>query len=615
VLAATAPVDESPRPPTSRTSKRPRKATLLEVLTVVLSPVVLFFVLRLRAMAPYNMPDPAMHTAYIVFPHDFFARYSSELGVIAGTREGARVGFLVPARLSFLAFGVVPGFFVFRYLLALVAVVPSYVLLRRLHGRAAGALAVVILMSSPVLITAWGTDYPDSAIVSYLTGALACLAMPCRDKRRAAWLAVAGALFTLAVWSNVEAAPLVAATMLAYLAVGVLRTPRRLLRDALVLGSTAVAVTGVLMLASGLLLGPFDYILPTLRAYRFLNRPVVILEYHSTNRRWILRRPYLLVPAAAVAAWGATFLRRLRAVPTPQLLIGSACATQIAAFSFLQFLGNAETLEQHYYSSSLWAAVSLVLAITVVELAKPLSDHPLARWTPAGLVLIVALLGELDQKPPAFGWSPTGLLIVAALILAAVIGRLVVNARSPAARAISMAVVVAVMGGSLILTVARYQTNGPLPGMVGDPVPAYATALGGSDGNLLDQYRVATELPQFVGNSTYPGERLLMWFPHVQLYHLTEVTGVYHDSFNALPSSWCSGPGCVPGSPGSLTVADRSDLEQRKPAELLVLNAQNLSATLRALAPYDPTLLRTKVLRSGDFAVNLALISLGVYMH
>lgn len=583
--------------------KRPAAAFLLETLLVLASPVMLFFVLRLRLMAPVGMPDPTMHTIYIIDPRDFFARYTSELVARAGMREGARVGFLVPARLSYLAFGPVPGFIVFRYVLALVAVVPSYVLLRRLYGRGAGVVAIVIFMSNPVFVTALGTDYPDSAVVSYLAGGLACLAMPCRPDRRPIWLAIGAGLLTTAVWANVAAAPLVAVTLMAYVVI-CLRARRRDLVDALVVFTTAAVVTVGLMLASGLLLGPFDYIVPTIRAFEFLERPAVVRLYHSTNWRWILLRSYLLVPVAVVVAWGATFLRRLRSIPTPQLLVGGACIAQLAVFGYLQFLSNAETLEQHYYSSSLWAATCLVLAITVGALAKPLLERPMTCWLPAVLVLAVPLIYEMDPHPPAFGWLPAGLLIVTIMIVAVGVRRFSAAKAVAALDRIGAALAIFVMVGcSLILTVAPHEHHAPLPGTINDPVPAYATALGGSAVNLVDQYRVATELPQFVGNSTYPSERLLMWFPAAEIHQLVELNGMYHGEYNSLSSS-----------PPLLTRSDRWRLNHLKPAELLVFDTPNFAATIRALAHYDPTLLRATVLASGGFAVHVWLISLGVFM-
>jgi hypothetical protein len=408
----------------------------------------------------------------------------------------------------------------------------------------------------------------------------------------------------MAVWSNIAAAPLVGATMLVYFAVCLLRTPRRILGDALVLGGTAVVLSGALMLASGLLIGPVDYILPTLKADSYLDLPAVTQAFHSTNPRWILLRPYLLVPLLAVCAWGATFLRRLRDIPTPQLLIGGCCVAQITAFGCLQFLGDAEVLQQHYYSSSLWSAVCLVLAITVCHLAKPLLDRRWERWLPAVLVLAVPLVYETDPHVPAIGWWPRGLEIVAAVIVAAAIGRFVSTAGAQAARATAVAVVVAVSGCALVLTVAPYEPHAPLRGVVDNPVPAYATALGGSTGDLIDRYRVATELPQFVGNSTYPGERLLMWFPQSQLARLIELIGMYHANINELS-----------GSPPVLSAQDKAIIAARKPAEILIFDTSDFPASIGALAPYDPALLRAGVLKSGDFVVRSWLVSLGVYLH
>ena len=158
-----APADASQRPEVA--SIRARSAGLirpfLEGAALLVSPIAAVFGLRITLMSPPDLNDPAMHTTFVIDPSDIYVRYTALFTPTERLREGARVGFLIPARLSYLLFGAVPGFLVFRYVLALVALVPAYLLVRRLYGRIAGAVAVIVILTCPVIILAWGTDFPE----------------------------------------------------------------------------------------------------------------------------------------------------------------------------------------------------------------------------------------------------------------------------------------------------------------------------------------------------------------------------------------------------------------------------------------------------------------------
>ena len=599
----------SPGPDGGPARSRAGWAAWLEALGVAVSPAVAALVLRLRLMAPSDLPDPAMHTIYIVDPHQVFARYAAVYASTARLRESARVGFLVPARLAYLAFGPAGGFFVLRYLLALIAVAPVYLLLRRVYGRPAGLVGVLVVLSSPVLVTAWGTDYPDSAVVSYAAGALACLAMPCSPRWRRGWLAAAGVLLTAAVWSHGVAVPLVGATMVAYLAVRLMRDRAGLPGDLVLLAGVAAAVTAVLIAASAVLIGHANFIATTWQAYRYLSQPSQVTQWHSANWRWAPYVAYLLVPPAVLGGFAVAVARRGRAVATPVLMIGAIFAVQLVVYVALQFFGTVQTLEEHYFSSTLWAVVCLAFAITVAELARPLSDHPIARWLPAAVLLAVPLCYEADPHVPPFAWAPIGFILAAALIASAGAARCCGRIKSPLATAAGLgAALVAFAGASLVLTVAPIPAHPALPNTVFDPPPAYASALGGGWAAYLDSYRISAALPLFAGPAAYSGEQILTWWPisDGSPSPFTEYAGMYHGKFNTLASN-----------PPDLTAADRAMLRTRRPAEVLLYDtsAASFPAALRNLGHFQPTLVRATVLRSGSLILHVWLIRLGRYYN
>jgi hypothetical protein len=591
------------------------------VLAVLAAPGLLYWLLSLRGMAPPLLPDPGMHTAFIVNPHDLFLRYQAVLEPTARLREAARVGFVVPARLSYLLFGGVGGFFVFRYLLALVAIVPVYLLLRRCYGRWAGAAGIAIIMSSPVIVTAWGTDYPDSATVSYLIAGLATLALSWASPHPGRWLILSGALLTLAVWSLGVALPLVGALAVVYLGLRLRRQRARLGVDTSLAVVSGLVTTGLLAIGSKLLIGQFDFITPTVHSAEVLSQRTYVNNYHSTSWSWAPYDPYLLVPPAIILAFTVVFGRRWREIRSEYLFVGLAGALQLAVLAYLQFFGSEEFLEAYHFSSSLWATTTVMLALIVAELLGPLVRGA-GKGTlvvPVALVIGVGLVYEaLSPHVPSMTWSSGAVFVVDPLLAAATFGRLTIRASTaglsaPARRlraAGQAGAAVIVMGCVLVLTVAPGSPHGPLPGTViataPDPPAPYAQALGGNASRYIDEYSAATRLPAFVGPARYRGEQLLMWWPNQETQGMLDPEGMYHDGFN----------GVNPSFP-ELGAYGIMHIRARRAAQVLLmsLTGTNFARAAESLAPFAPVVVRRGVLTAGSYHLHVWLIDLRRYLR
>ena len=585
-------------------------ARALEGLLLLTAPLIVFVVLHERAMAPVDMVDPAVHTAFIMHPRDLLEGSNQGPSLLAWNRELARVGFLVPARAAYLLFGAVPGFFVTRYLFALIAIVPTYLLLRRVGGPAAGAIGVLVILSSPVALTSWGTDYPDSAAFSYLTGGLACLAYPGEARGRSGRVrsgavVAAGVLFTLAAWSQTVTAALILPALVAAVAVRLWRDRSAVLRDLGLLVGLALAVTAALIPVSAVEIGRANFFTPNLDTLRTFSLPVMVARYHSRSWVWAPYLAYLLVPPAVLGAWLVSIGTTLRRIPTPFALLGGAAAGQLVAYAYLQFGRNVETLEYHYFSSMLWGSVLLTFAAVLTVIAAPLLRHPVARWIPSALLLVVPLVYEHIARLPTFGWHGTGVTLAIVVIAIAIFARAADRLGGGRGMLIPGAALAGMITSVLLLTAASIPAHGRLPDTAKQRYPdaAYESALGGDGTALVRGYRVAADLPAFVGGAARPG-KLLQWWPPKEQPLLYREVGMYHAGSNRVTP-------LVP----HLTGVSRKVLALRRPDAILLigLTTKDFRTAVANLAPYQPMVVRTAAWHSGGVRVHVWLVTVHAF--
>lgn len=516
---------------------------LAEAIGLAIAPAATFFALHVRAMPRTLMIDPFFYGAYALDGPDLLKRFGP------GNYYWPRVGFILPDRLFITLFGPLGGFYAFRYLLALAATIPVYILVRQLAGRWAAWLAVLVVLSAPVVLSAWGSDYPDSSTVSYLMAAAACVSIEGRSPRaRTAWLVGAGVFFALALNSQIVAIFMVAGIVTGRVVATWARGRRALAGDIARIAAATVATTALLVLVTALTMdGQWDIFRPTAHAILQYRKPAQIALFHSTTWRWLIDDIYVLVPPGLVVAWivSAWPVVRRPGVPAAEVGLAVALAVGFVLHTAAQFAGQSWTLEYYLYTSMLWAVVLPLLVLTVLRVAGGAS----ARTTgPAVAVAAVGLLAVPLLLRPFRDQLQVGLrLAIVLCVVPAAAALLARVAHRVAALRAGAAVIVATACTLLVVGLPKNPTI--YPHQVAYFTPDYGTELFGDGTAELDRYRIFAGLHDVVPTADQVPGDLVTWAPPAHSDIINVASAQYLWLIEALPSAM---PQVDPGTLGLL---------------------------------------------------------------
>jgi hypothetical protein len=355
--------------------------------------------------------------------------------------------------------------------------------------------------------------------------------------------------------------------------------------------------------------------------------------------RWAVYDAYLLVPPAVVLGFAVVFARKWRAIGTARLFVGLTGAAQVATFAFLQFGGSLQALEMHYFSSTLWSSINVMLVFIVAELTRSIPrlaadparrsvpDRPttgvaqLIRWSaaavPAALVVGVVLAYEAHPYVLTMTWSSGAAFLAATVVVGAAVGRFAIVAsesgggrhrrsRLALGAALPAGAVVVMLGATLLLTVAGPPPHGSLADTVPDPFPPYSAVLGGSETPFVDEYVVDSQLPGFVGRAAYRGESMLTWEPPSEFVALQGPMGIYHNV-----ATW------VCRTFPLLDDAGVRKIEAWRAAQVLLMSrtGDRFAQAVQSLARFQPVVVRRRVLGHGTYHLHVWLIDLRRYLR
>lgn len=557
----------------------------VECIGLLLLPLIAFWGMRFIPINQNNYLDPYVYTGYIHNFKDLLARYGL-------TYYSVRFGMIIPAQAFAQLFGPVGGYFIFRYVLALVAGIPLYYMVKRQFSPPVAVMTVIGMLTSPYFARALLWDYPDASGVPFLIAAL-CLFLI--DERPSFWRDVlAGAFAALAVNSNFFEVALIGIFWTVWLSLSLLfRRPL----SAVMKRIAVVALGGAIICALGSVyywhaFGRItDVFSPTLKM-AYSQAEGGAKRWRSPGVSWIAQQVQVLVPVFLVLC--CVLVTRWRRVTLTSLVVVSFGVSVTAFYYIEQFVLRSNVLQFFYYFSYFMPVVFLMLGF----LWQALWERT-ARAASAFIALgLVTLLAQWILRNWV-GWTPPNLTVARWTALSGVTALAVFLGtrawRVPAVQGILVCLALVSLSGCFTAGLTNY---GPLMRT-------------GSAGNNteMDVYRVALQFMRAVPPlSERPGV-IQFWYNNRIGNSINSVQSTYLWGYSKINSN----PPEDPGLPnlGEFQLQLLRDPKLRY-VGLLCETEEELSKGLAALRRHavEFTVVDYRVLVSGDYRVYFESIEL-----
>lgn len=474
-----------------------------EWLALLASPVAAFWLFGVEPFFRQNGVDPFIYIGYAWDGQDLWARYGP-------TYYAVRFALLLPIRLTTALFGVEGGYFVLRYLLAVAAAVALYLPLRKLAGRSAGWLGVVLVLWSPIFLRALMTTYADTTGLPATMVLIAALLLALgRSKGRVPAMIVAGLAYGVAIHSNPILVIVAGFVFVPWTIAEIRRRRVRILADGAIVVAAVAAVTVVGVVYYRTRFGDADIFTPSIDAARSLSGANGKL-FRAPDNAWLSYRFHLYLTPLVLISWLITRWRRWRGISPIEWVTVGTLALMGGFFVVHQFLLGSSTLETYYYTSYLAAPLLLSVVVVIAAIAERVSRGHLVLWGAVGVAVIVPLVRNAWLRDLQFALVPT------VPVIGAVVFATVVFARRPFRERDGTAVS-GVAVAAVVITVALLQLAAPFSPPLSRHQkfrydPYYHLAIGNRDDSGLDWYELTFDMIDRTPPLAAPGQHVLFWY-------------------------------------------------------------------------------------------------------